>query len=171
MAQARATSNSGSSLTVPFPSDFTSLSGGFPGLKAGSFIVKIFNQTGSGSWLEVGMTDLTVEESRPPIAPNPVDLAFPPEDFTVTGTGFGDFGFGLPVVNFYSGRTLVAQARAVDGNEFSLTVPFPTNATSLGGPLAGLSPGVFKVKVFNQTGPNSWAKVAKTSLTVVDSML
>jgi hypothetical protein len=169
VAQARAADGDGNSLTVPFPNDATSLSGNHPGLAAGSYIVRVFNQTGPNAWFEVGTTGLTVSDTRPPIAPNPIDLAAPPPEFEITGTGFRDYGFGLPVTNFYSGGTVMAQARAIADNDISITVPFPTDHTSIGGPKPGLSAGVFIVRVFNQTGPNNWDLIVTTSLTVTDS--
>ena len=103
------------------------------------------------------------------ITPNPIELAAPPASFTVTGGGFSDLGFGLPVANFYKGSAFIAQARATAGTNTSLTVPFPTNATSISGPLPGLSSGTITVKVFNQAGTNSWTLLGSTSLTVNDT--
>jgi hypothetical protein len=103
------------------------------------------------------------------ITPNPVDLASPPANFTITGGGFADLGFGLPVANFYSSSgTLIAQARATSGNSTTLTVPFPTTQ-GLFGTLPGLSAGPVTVQVYNQTGSNSWNLVGSTSLTVNDT--
>src|SRR5262249_11728526 len=88
------------------------------------------------------------------ITPNPVDLANTPASFMITGETFGDRGFGLPVVNFMRGGTLLAQARATGlTGSTSLTVPFPTNATSTIGPLPGLSAGALDIQVYNQAGP------------------
>ena len=86
------------------------------------------------------------------ITPNPVDLASPPESFTVTGGGFANPGFGLSVANFARNGLVIAQARATSGNGTTLTVPFPTNATSIDGPRPGLSAGSVTVQVYNQTG-------------------
>src|SRR5438552_3237242 len=44
--------------------------------------------------------------------PIPIDLASPPTSFTITGNGFANLGFGLPVVNFVRNGVLIAQARA-----------------------------------------------------------
>jgi hypothetical protein len=96
-------------------------------------------------------------------------LASPPANFTVAGNGFKDFGIGLPVANFYNGGTLVAQARATSGNSTSLTVPFPTDATTLYGPLPGLSAGTITVQIYNQTGSYDWSLVGSASLTVNDT--
>jgi subtilisin family serine protease len=177
IAQARATSGNGTTLTVPYPTDATSISGPKPGLSAGTLTVKVFNQTGSNKWSLVGSTTLTVNDTTPSpgvssITPNPIDLASPPASFTITGGGFADFGFGLPVVNFYASSTsttVIAQARATSGNSTSLTVPYPTDATSISGPKPGLSAGTLTVKVFNQTGSNKWSLVGSTTLTVNDT--
>jgi len=177
VAQARASSGTGTSITVPYPTNATSLSGPLPGLSAGNVTVKVYNQTGPSSWTLLGSTSLTVNDTRPTppppgvgsITPNPIDLAAPPPSFTVTGSGFTDSGFGLPVVNFYLGSSFVAQARASSGTGTSITVPYPTNATSLSGPLPGLSAGNVTVKVYNQTGPSSWTLLGSTSLTVNDT--
>jgi hypothetical protein len=104
------------------------------------------------------------------ITPNPVDLASPPANFIITGGGFANFGFGLPVANFYnSNGSLIAQTRASSGNSTTLTVPFPTTQ-GLFGSLPGLSAGPVTVQVYNQTGStNSWSLVGSTSLTVNDT--
>ncbi len=68
------------------------------------------------------------------ITPNPIDLASPPAAFTINGGGFTNQGFGLPVVNFVRNGLAIAQARATSSTGTSLTVPFPTDATSIGGP-------------------------------------
>ena len=136
IAQARATSGNGTTLTVPYPTNATSIGGPRPGLSAGSVTVEVYNQTGSSSFSLVGTTPLTVNDTRPApgvssITPNPIDLASPPASFTVTGGGFANSGFGLPVVNFVRNGLAIAQARATSGNGTTLTVPYPTNATSI----------------------------------------
>ena len=69
------------------------------------------------------------------ITPNPIDLASPPSSFTITASM--NLGFGLPVVQPPMQLTpvpsVVARARATSGNGTTLTVPYPTNATSVGG--------------------------------------
>src|SRR3989449_1397505 len=103
------------------------------------------------------------------MTPTSMDLTEPPASFTVTGSGFANLGFGLPVVNFTRGGTLLAQARATAlTGSTTLTVPFPTNATSLVGPLPGLSAGAVTVQVYNQTGPNAYLLVGSIPLTVED---
>ncbi|MGH7827641.1 MAG: S8 family peptidase [Candidatus Binatia bacterium] len=187
IAQARATSinSDGTSITVPFPTNATSLSGPLPGLRAGTITVKVYNQqanTGSPQWTLLGSTTLTVNDTRPPpsppgvsaITPNPIDLALPLASFTITGGGFADLGFGLPAANFYAGTTFIAQARAtsMNSNGTSIAVPFPTNATSLSGPLPGLRAGTITVKVYNQhtnTGSPQWTLLGSTTLTVNDT--
>jgi hypothetical protein len=137
--------------------------------------VDIINQTGaSQSWSVVGSIALTVNDTRPPpgvsfITPNPVDLASPPASFTVTGAGFANLGYGLPVANFYRNGTLIAQRRASSGNSTTLTVPFPTTQ-GLFGTLPGLSAGPVIVDIINQTGASqSWSVVGSIALTVNDT--
>ena len=49
LGQARATGlTGGTTLTVPFPTDQTSLSGPLPGLRVGAVRVEVYNQTASG---------------------------------------------------------------------------------------------------------------------------
>jgi thermitase len=187
IAQARATSmnSNGTAITVPYPTNATSLSGPLPGLRAGTITVKVYNQhanTGSPQWTLLGSTTLTVNDTRPPagvssITPNPIDLASPPSSFTITGStgsGFANLGYGLPAANFYAGSTFIAQARAtsMNSNGTTLTIPYPTNATSFSGPLPGLRAGTITVKVYNQhanTGSPQWTLLGSTTLTVNDS--
>src|SRR5262245_62139083 len=84
------------------------------------------------------------------ITPNPIDLASPPASFTITGSGFANLGFGLPVVNFVRNGLAIAQACATSGNGSTLTVPYPTNATSIGGPRPVLSACSVSLEVYNQ---------------------
>ena len=174
IAQSRASSGTSTTLSVPVPTT-QGLFGPLPGLKAGSVTVEVYNQTGaSQSWNLVGSTFLTVTGTLPPpgvssITPNPVDLASPPASFTVTGNGFVNFGYGLPVANFYRNGTLIAQARSSSGSGTALTIPFPTTQ-GLFGPLPGLSVGPVTVDIINQTGAtNSWSVVGSIALTVIDS--
>jgi hypothetical protein len=87
----------------------------------------------------------------------------------MTGNGFADSGLGLPVVNFVRNGLAIAQARAIAGTSNSLTVPFPTDATSIGGPRPGLSMGPVTVEVYNQIGSSTFSLVGTTSLTVNDT--
>jgi hypothetical protein len=180
IGQARAIAMVGStSLTVPFPTDATTANPGIPGLSPGPVTVFVYNQTASdhtaaASYVLVGSTSLTVmPPSVTAIAPSPVDLASPPASFTVTGTGFRNAGFGLPWVNFTRGGQLIGQARAVTmAGSTSLTVPFPTDATTANPGIPGLSPGPVTVFVYNQTASDqttaaSYALVGSTSLTLV----
>ncbi len=184
IAQARATSmnSNGTSITVPYPTNATSFSGPLPGLKAGTITVKVYNQhanTGSPQWTLIGSTTLTVNDTRPApgvnsITPNPIDLASPPSSFTITGGGFANLGYGLPAANFYAGSTFIAQARGIsmNPNGSSITVPFPTNGTSLSGPLPGLRAGTITIKVYNQftnTGSPQWTLLGSTNLTINDT--
>jgi len=75
----------------------------------------------------------------------------------MTGKGFSNLGFGLPVVNFMRGNTLLAQARATALTSTTLTVPFPTAATTLTPNLPGLSAGTVQVQVWQQTGTSSFS--------------
>ena len=101
------------------------------------------------------------------IAPNPVDLGAPPGSFTISGGGFTNAGFGLPVVNFERNGVLLGQVRAtaiMGGTD--LTVSWPTNQNSLSGALPGLSPGSVTVSVYNQTSVSDFSLVGNVSLTV-----
>src|SRR5262249_42638954 len=175
LGQARATALGGSSsVTVPFPTNATSLNGPLPGLSVGDVLVQVYNQTGTTSYVLVGGVTLTVQDSRPPqvtsIAPNSIDLATSPPSFTIAGQRFSDNGFGRPVVNFMRAGVLLGQARATAMvGSTSLTVPFPTNATSISGPLLGLSACTVDVQVYNQTGPGSYMFVGNIPLAVTDS--
>src|SRR5262249_27952043 len=173
IAQARATSGNSTTLTVPFPTT-QGLFGTLPGLSAGPVTVEVYNQTGSSTCSLVGSTSLTLIHTRPSpavssITPNPVDLASPPASFVITGGGFANLGFGLSVANFTRNGLVLAQPRATSNNGTSLPVPFPTDATSIGGPRPGLSAGSVTVEVYNQTGSSSWSLVGSTSLTVNDT--
>jgi len=110
----------------------------------------------------VGSIALTVTDTRPcllcvtGVSPNLIDLACTLASFTIAGEGFANSGFGLPVANFTSGGTVLGQARATQlAGGSTLTVPFPTNATSLNGPLPGLAAGTVQGQMYNQTGAAS----------------
>src|SRR5262249_19375050 len=98
-----------------------------------------------------------------------VDLAPPAASFSPTRRSSDLLGFGLPVVNFVRNGLAIAQARATSGSGTTLTVPYPTNATSIGGPRPGLSAGSVTVEVYNQTGSGSFSLVGTTPLTVNDT--
>ncbi len=176
LGQARANSLAASTtLTVPFPTNATSLSGPLLGvLGGGAVLVQVYNQTGPSSYSLVGGITLNVTDSRPlqvtGITPSSIDLATRPAIFTIDGQRFADNGFGRPVVNFVRDGALLGQARAttlVGGT--TLTVPFPTNTTSLSGPAPGLSAGAVLVQVYNQTGPGSYLLIGSITLTITDS--
>jgi hypothetical protein len=148
-----------------------------PGLSAGPVTVNVYNQTASGnsSWGLVGSTALTVNDTRTPpsvnsITPNPVDLASPPTSFTITGSGFANLGFGLPVVNFVRNGINLGQVRATSVTNTTVVVPFPTTQ-GVFGTVPGLSAGPATVDVYNQTGSgtSSWGLVGSTSLTINDT--
>src|SRR5438093_5245257 len=106
------------------------------------------------------------------ITPSTIDLVSPPATFTITGSGFANLGFGLPVVNFMSGTTLLAQARATAlAGSTTLTVPFPTQATSLTPNLPGLSPGTVQAQVWQQPSATTptFSLIGSATLTVTDS--
>jgi hypothetical protein len=178
LAQARTSSLIGrTTLIVPLPTEFSA--GGTELSAGGPVLVQVYNQTGPTSYLLVGSTSLTVQDSRPPakvtsITPESFDLANPlPATFTIVGQRFIDSGFGAPVVNLTRGGVLLGQARASSliGSS-TLTVPFPTNATSSSGQLPGvLGGGAVLVQVYNQTGPKSYSLIGSITLTVTDSRL
>src|SRR5437899_5471729 len=100
-----------------------------------------------------------------------MDLATPPASFTITGNGFANLGFGLPMVNFMRGTTLLAQARATAlTGTTTLTVPFPTPATSITPNLPGLSAGPVQAQVWQQTGSApTFSLIGSAALTVTDT--
>src|SRR5207245_1593195 len=94
------------------------------------------------------------------ISPNVVDLASPPASFTITGEGFANLGFGLPVVNFMRGSTMLAQVRATALTGTSaLTVPFSSSLTA----------GAVQAQVYAQTGNATYSLVGALALTVTDT--
>src|SRR5215471_8785061 len=105
------------------------------------------------------------------IAPSLVDLANPPAGFTITGNGFANVGFGLPVVNFMRNGALIAQARATAlAGSATLTVPYPTQATSLTPNMPGLSTGTVQAQVWQQTGNTpTFSLLGSATLTVADT--
>jgi hypothetical protein len=133
--------------------------------------VQVWLPIGGSSYSLLGSVNLVIADTRPApgvtgITPNPVDLATPPVSFTISGGGFENFGFGLPVINFYRGGTLLAQARGTAAAAGALTVPFPTSATSLTPNLPGLSAGPVQVQVWLQTSGGSYRLLGTTALTV-----
>jgi hypothetical protein len=170
VGQARATGLANGVLTVPVPTNQTSLSGPLAGLSAGTIGVFVYNQTVGPGFTLVGSTKLAVTDTRcmtcATIAPNPMDLAAAPSSFQITGGSFADQGAGLPVVNFVANGVLVGQARATGLANGVLTVPMPTNQTSLSGPLPGLGIGTVGVFVYNQTVGGAFNLAGSTNLTV-----
>jgi Subtilase family/HYDIN/CFA65/VesB-like, Ig-like domain len=176
IAQARATAlTGGTTLTVPYPTQATAITPNMPGLSAGSVQAQVWQQTGTSSFTLIGSAALTVTDTRPVpgvsgISPNPIELATPPAAFTITGTGFANLGFGLPVVNFMRGATLIAQARATAlTGSTTLTVPFPTQATAITPNMPGLSAGPVQAQVWQQTGSSSFTLAGAAALTVTDT--
>src|SRR3989454_2456472 len=80
-------------------------------------------------------------------------------------------GFGLPVVNFMRGTTLLAQARATAlTSGTTLTVPFPTPATAITPNLPALSAGPVQAQVWQQTGSApTFSLIGSAALTVTDT--
>src|SRR5207245_2009726 len=177
IAQARATALAGNTtLTVPFPTQATAITPNMPGLSAGTVQAQVWQQTGNAPTFSlIGSATLTVTDTRPVpgvsgISPNPIDLADPPATFTITGVGFANLGFGLPVVNFVRGSTLIAQARATAlTGSTNLTVPFPTQATAITTNVPGLSAGTVQAQVWQQTASNSFSLIGSAALTVTDT--
>jgi hypothetical protein len=176
LAQARATAMTGTTLTVPFPTQATAITPNMPGLSAGAVTAQVWQQTGSAPTFGlIGSAALTVVDTRPVpgvsgITPSTIDLASPPATFTITGNGFANLGFGLPVVNFVRGNTLIAQARATALNgSTTLTVPFPTQATAITPNMPGLSAGAVTAQVWQQTGSSSFSLAGAAGLTVTDT--
>ena len=132
---------------------------------------RCYLQTGPVNYSLLGSTALTVTDTRPApgvsgITPNTITLATPPATFTITGGGFANLGFGLPIVNFTRNGVVLAQARATAMTATTLTVPFPTSATAIAPNLPGLSAGAVVVQVYHQTGPASYSLFGSTALTV-----
>ena len=176
LAQARASAMTGSTtLTVPFPTAATAIAPNLPGLSAGTVQAQVYVQTGSVTYTLIGSVSLTINDTRvvpgvSTITPSTIDLATPPTSFTITGNGFTNQGFGLPVVNFARGTTVIAQARATAmTGSTTLTVPFPTAATAIAPNLPGLSAGTVQAQVYIQTGDLTYTLLGSVSLTISDS--
>src|SRR5262249_22504214 len=173
VAQARASSMTGStSLTVPFPTAATAIASNLAGLSVGAVQVQVYLQTSSTNYSLIGGVPLTVVDSTPApgvntITPTTIHLATPPASFTFTGNGFANRGFGLPVVNFTRGTTVLAQARATAmSGSTALTVPFPTAATAIAPNLPGLSAGSVQAQVYVQTGTLTYTLIGSVPLTI-----
>src|SRR2546421_6771330 len=88
------------------------------------------------------------------------DLASPPASFTITGNDLANLGFGLPVVNFMRGSTMLAQVRATAlAGSTTLAVPFSTSLTV----------GAVQAQVYTQTGNATYSLVGTLGLTVTDT--
>src|SRR5256712_35504 len=148
-----------------------------PGLSAGPVQAQVWAQTGSAPTFSlIDSAAVTVTDTGPGpgvsgLPPSSIDVATPPASFTITGNGFANLGFGLPVVNFMRGTTLLAQARAtaLTGGT-TLTVPFPTPATAITPNLPGLSAGPVQAQVWQQTGSApTFSLIGSAALTVTDT--
>src|SRR5436190_738619 len=103
------------------------------------------------------------------ISPLSLHDAPPISSFSIAGQGFASGGFGLPVVNFTRGGTLLAQERTTARLGSSTpAVSYPINCSSISGPLPGLSAGAVTVQVYNQTGASTYLLVGGVPLTVTD---
>ncbi|HZO43532.1 MAG TPA: hypothetical protein VFE97_30225, partial [Methylomirabilota bacterium] len=173
IAQARATALSGSTtLTVPYPTQATAITPNLPGLAVGSVQTQVWQQTGTSTFTLIGTATLTITDTRPVpgvsgITPSAISLASPPTSFTITGNGFANLGFGLPMVNFVRNGVVIAQARATAlSGSTTLTVPYPTQATAITPNVPGLSAGPVQVQVWQQTASGSFTFIGATTLTV-----
>src|SRR5262249_24379413 len=160
IAQARATALAGDTvLTVPYPTQATAITPNMPGLSAGPVVAQVWQRTAPPPpFTLLGSAPITVVDTRGGrgATPSPIDLASPPASFTITGGGFTDIGFGLPMVNFVRNGTLIAQARATAvAGHTTLTVPFPTQATAITPNLPGLSAGPVQAQVRRQNTPTA----------------
>src|SRR5207245_1769435 len=161
IAQERAAALAGNTtLTVPFPTQATAITPSMPGLSAGALQAQVWQQTGGAPTFSlIGTATLTATDTRgvSGITPSTIDLLNPPVNFTIAGKGFANLGFGLPVVNFMRGSTLIAQARATAlTGSTNLTVPFPTQATAITTNVPGLSAGPVQAQVWQRTGRSSF---------------
>src|SRR5256886_7070596 len=94
------------------------------------------------------------------VSPHLVDPASPPASFTITGTALANLGFGLPVVNFMRGSTMLAQVRATAlTGTTALTVPFSSSLTV----------GAVQAQVYAQTGNATYSLIGTLALTVTDT--
>ena len=94
------------------------------------------------------------------ISPDVVDLASPPASFSITGEGLANLGFGLPVVNFMRGSTMLAQVLATTlTGTTTLTVPFSSSLTV----------GAVQAQVYMRTGTATYSLIGTLGLTVTDT--
>src|SRR5207245_8196742 len=145
---------------VASPPQPTATPARLPARSAATLQAQVWQQPASNSFSLIGSAALTVTDTRGAavITPSTIDLLNPPASFTITGNGFADLGFGLPVVNFMRGTTLIAQARATAlTGSTTLTVPFPTQATAITPNMPGLSAGPVQAQVWQQTGSSSFS--------------
>jgi hypothetical protein len=160
-------------LTVPYPTQTTAITPNMPGLSVGTVQAQVWQQTSfTPTFSLIGSATLTITDTRPVasvtgINPNSVDLATPPATFTITGANFTNLGFGLPMVNFMRGSTLIAQARASALTSTTLTVPYPTQTTAITPNMPGLSAGPVQAQVWQQTSfTPTFSLIGSAALTV-----
>src|SRR5262249_41511124 len=156
LAQVRATALSGTTtLTVPFS----------PALTVGAVQAQVYSQTSGVTYSPLGTLAVTITDSRPvpsvsAISPNAVDLRSQERRVTNTGTALAKLGFGLPVVNFMRGSTMLAQVRATAlSGTTTLTVPFSP----------ALTVGAVQAQVYSQTGGGTYSLIGTLAVTITDS--
>src|SRR5207302_211828 len=129
---------------------------------------QVYMQAGSGPYSLIGTLALTITDALPvpgvpsvsAISPNAVDLASPPASFTITGNNLANLGFGLPVVNFMRGSTMLAQVRATAlTGTTTLTVPFSTSLTV----------GAVQAQVYAQTAHPPYSPIVSPYTTLFRS--
>src|SRR5207249_10727013 len=116
-------------------------------------------------------TDVTELRGVSGITPGTIDLPSPPTTFTITGSGFANPAFCPYAALFRSNGVLIAQARATGlSGSTTLTVPYPTPATSLTPNMPGLSAGAVQAQVWQQTSSAlSFSLIGSATLTVTDT--
>src|SRR5262249_67848 len=176
IAQARASALTGNTtLTVPVRPAATAIAPNLPGLSPGAVVVQVYLQISTNNFNLLGSVNLTVNSTPvtpgvSTITPTTADLATPPPSFTIAGNGFANQGFGLPVVNFARGSTVLAQARATAMTDrTTLTVPFPTAATATAPHLPGLSAGPLQAQVYTHTPSTTLSRTGSVYLTITNT--
>src|SRR5262245_55424878 len=156
LVQVRAPGIRGSTtLSVPFS----------PALAVGAVQAQVYSQTSGVTYSPLGTLAVTITDSRPvpsvsAINPSTVDLASPPASFTITETGRATRSFGLPVVNFMRGSTMLAQVRATAlSGTTTPSVPFSP----------ALTVGAVQAQVYSQTSGVTYSPLGTLAVTITDS--
>src|SRR5439155_7953894 len=106
------------------------------------------------------VTDTLRVPSVSPLTTGALDWSTPACTFALTGNALANLGFGLPVVNFMRGSTMLAQVRATTlTGTTTLTVPFSSSLTV----------GAVQAQVYMQTGNATYSLVGTLALTVTDT--